>query len=162
MTEISTGYLKDLFGYAVRSEIDSNRAYNELSERVSNPLLKEKFHWLAFEENKHKQILERLHEVLFPGVALRVPSEPSEELFKKIIVTPSSSLIDILLQAMDSEKIAEDFYTHLSERMEKAQKKLLEYLGKVEHSHYLMLKAEYDAVQDFEDYAEKDVDKIVT
>jgi rubrerythrin len=63
---------------------------------------------------------------------------------------------------MEAEKVAEDFYARLAERMEKAQKKLLQYLSKVEHTHYMMLKAEYDAVQDFEDYAEKDVDRIVT
>lgn len=162
MIEISSASMKDLLGYAVRSEIDSNQAYNDLADRVINPLLKEKFHWLAFEENKHKQILERLHGVLFPGETLQVPDKPSAELFKKIDVAPSSSLLDILLQAMESEKVAEDFYAKLSERLEKAQKRLLQYLSKVEHSHYLMLKAEYDAVQDFEDYAEKDIDKIVT
>ena len=162
MIEISSASLKDLLGYAVRSEIDSNQAYSDLADRVTNPLLKEKFHWLAFEEDKHKQILERLHGALFPGETLKVPDQPSEELFKKIDVAPSSSLLDILLQAMESEKVAEDFYARLAERMEKAQKRLLQYLSKVEHSHYLMLKAEYDAVQDFEDYAEKDIDKIVT
>lgn len=162
MIEISTASVKDLLGYAVRSEIDSHQAYSDLANMVSNPLLKEKFRWLAFEENKHKQILEKLHKSLFPSDTLQVPDKPSEELFKKITITPSSSLVDILLQAMNSEKVAEDFYSRLSERMEKAQQKLLQYLSKVEHTHYLMLKAEYDAVQDFEDYAEQDVDKIVT
>ncbi len=162
MLEISTASVKDLLGYAVRSEMDSNQAYNDLADRVSNPLLKEKFHWLAFEENKHKQILEKLHQALFPGDTFQVPDKPSEALFKKIIITPSSSLLDILVQAMESEKVAEDFYARLAERMERDQKRLLQYLSKVEHTHYLMLKAEYDAVQDFEDYAEKDIDKIVT
>jgi rubrerythrin len=63
---------------------------------------------------------------------------------------------------MEAEKFAEDFYARLAERMEDSQQRLLRYLSKVEHSHYLMLKTEYDAVQDFEDYAEQDVDKIVT
>jgi rubrerythrin len=63
---------------------------------------------------------------------------------------------------MDAEKYAEDFYANLADRVDEGHKKLLHYLSKVEHSHYLMLKTEYDAVQDFEDYAEKDVDKIVT
>jgi rubrerythrin len=82
MIDISTASIKDLLGYAVRSEIDSNRAYNDLADRVSNPLLKEKFHWLAFEENKHKQILEKLFQAHFPGDTLKVPDAPSEELFK--------------------------------------------------------------------------------
>ena len=37
-----------------------------------------------------------------------------------------------------------------------------EYLGKVEKSHYLMLKSEYVLAQEFEDYAEKNIDKAVT
>jgi hypothetical protein len=35
-------------------------------------------------------------------------------------------------------------------------------LSKVEHSHYMMLQSEYALAQDFEDYAEKDKDKVVT
>ena len=93
---------------------------------------------------------------------IQIPEEPSADLFKPVIVKPSSSLVDILLQAMDAEKFAEDFYANLAERVDNGQKKLLRYLSKVEHTHYLMLKTEYDAVQDFEDYAEQDVDKIVT
>ncbi len=162
MLDVSTASLKDLLGYAIRAEMDSNKAYTDLSERVSNPLLKEKFRWLAFEENKHKDILMKLHSSLFPDQTIQIPDEPSEDLFKPVVVAPSSPLLDILLQAMDAEKFAEDFYAHLAERVVNGQQRLLRYLSKVEHSHYLMLKTEYDAVQDFEDYAEQDIDKIVT
>jgi rubrerythrin len=162
MLDVKTASVKDLLGYAIRAEVDSNKAYTELSDRVSNPLLKEKFKWLAFEENKHKEILIKLHSALFPNKTIQIPDEPSQDLFKPLIVAPSSSLIDILLQAMDAEKYAEDFYATLAERVDNGQKRLLQYLSKVENSHYMMLKTEYDAVQDFEDYAEQDVDKIVT
>ena len=162
MLDITTVSVNKLLAYAIRAEIDSNQAYSDLAERVSNPLLKEKFRWLAFEENNHRQILEKLHTALFPSQPIQITEESSGEIFKPINVVPSSSLIDILHQAMEAEKFAEDFYSRLAERMEKAQKRLLRYLSKVEHSHYLMLKTEYDAVQDFEDYAEQDVDKIVT
>lgn len=162
MLDVSTASIKDLMGYAIRSEMDSNKAYTELSDRVSNQLLKEKFRWLAFEENKHKEILLQLHKVLLPNQPIQIPEKPSEELFKSINVQPSTSLLDILLQAMESEKLAEDFYVRLADRVEGGQNRLLLYLSKVEHSHYLMLKTEYDAVQDFEDYAEQDIDKIVT
>jgi rubrerythrin len=162
MLDIATSSVKDLMGYAIRSEMDSNGAYTKLSDRVSNPLLKEKFRWLAFEENNHKEILTKLHKALFPNQTIVIPDKPSLELFKSIDVAPSSSLLDILLQAIESEKTAEDFYARLADRVQNGKKRLLQYLSKVEHSHYLMLKAEYDAVQDFEDYAEQDVDKIVT
>jgi rubrerythrin len=162
MLDVSTSSVKELMGYSIRSEIDSNKAYSDLSDRVSNPLLKEKFRWLAFEENKHKEILMKLHNALFPNQTIQIPEEPSKDLFKSIDVQPSSSLIDILLQAMETEKFAEDFYARLADRVEEGQKRLLQYLSKVEHSHYLMLKTEYEAAQDFEDYAEQDIDKIVT
>lgn len=162
MIDIATASVKDLMGYAIRSEIDSNEAYTKLSERVSNPLLKEKFRWLAFEENNHKEVLTKLHRALFPNQTLIIPDQPSAELFKSIDVAPSSSLLDILHQAMESEMAAEDFYAVLADRVENGKKRLLRYLSKVEHSHYMMLKTEYDAVQDFEDYAEQDVDKVVT
>lgn len=162
MLDVSTASVNDLLGYAIRSEIDSNKAYTDLSDRVSNPLLKEKFRWLAFEEDKHREILMKLHMALYPNQTIQIPEKPSEELFKSIDVAPSTSLVDILNQAMESEKIAEDFYARLADRVEGGQKRLLHYLSKVEQSHYMMLKTEYDAVQDFADYAEQDVDKIVT
>lgn len=162
MVDVSTASVKNLLGYSIRAEMDSNKAYSDLSDRVSNPLLKEKFRWLAFEENKHKEILMKLYSALFPNQAIQIPEDPSKDLFKPIDVAPSTSLTDILLQAMEAEKFAEDFYARLADRVENGQKRLLHYLSKVEHSHYLMLKTEYDAVQDFEDYAEQDVDKIVT
>jgi rubrerythrin len=162
MLDVSTASIKDLMGYAIRSEMDSNKAYTDLSDRVSNPLLKEKFRWLAFEEDKHKEILMKLHKALMPNQNIHVPEKPSGELFKSIDVQPSTSLVDIILQAMESEKKAEDFYARLADRVEAGQKRLLQYLSKVEQSHYMMLKTEYDAVQDFADYAEQDIDKIVT
>jgi len=162
MLDIETTSIQELFGFAVRSEMDSNQAYRRLADRVANPLLKEKFLWLSFEEDKHRQILEKLFGALFPGETLRVPDQPIVELIKRIHITPSSSLLDILSQAMDSEKSAEEFYAGLAGRVEGGQKKWLLYLSKVEHSHFMMLKSEYDVVQDFEDYAEKDIDKIVT
>jgi len=39
---------------------------------------------------------------------------------------------------------------------------MLIYLSKVENTHYLMLRSEYILALQFEDYAEKDVDKVVT
>jgi len=162
MLDMTTASVKDLIGYAIRSEIDSNRAYSDLTEKVSNALLKEKFQWLAYEEKKHKEILEKLFNALFQDETLEVPDQPAEELLKRIEVTPSSSLVDILYQAMESEKSAENFYSHLAQRVNEPQKKILQYLSRVEHSHYMMLESEYNLAQDYEDYAEKDIDKIVT
>lgn len=162
MFDISKASLKDLIGFAIRSEIDSNQVYSDLANKFSNLLLKEKFNWLAYEENKHKTILEKLAESLFGEEKVTIPDKPSEELFKRITITPSSTLVDLLYQVMESEKKAEDFYARLAERVETPHRSILEYLSQVERSHHTMLKGEYTLAQEFEDYGEKDIDKVVT
>jgi len=162
MLDISKASVEELLGIATRAEIDAHEIYSDIANSVSNSLLKEKFQMLAFEENKHREILEKLYEVLSQGEKIQIPDKTNEALLPSIHFTPSSSLVDILYQAMESEKSAEKFYTHLAERFENPQKKILEYLSKVEHSHYMMLKSEYILAQEFEDYAEKDIDKVVT
>ncbi len=162
MLDISTAPAKELLAMAVKAEIDANQTYSDIASKLSNPLLKEKFQWLAYEENKHKEILEKLFTTMNPGEEISVPDSVDEDLLPSIHLTPSSSLAEILFQAMESEKSAENFYTALTQRVEETQKKVLEYLSKVEHSHYMMLKSEYALAQEFEDYGEKDIDKVIT
>lgn len=162
MQDVSKFSVKELLGLAIRSEIDSTSAYLKMGKKVRNPLLKEKFQILAFEENKHREVLEKLHEVLFQGEEAQIPDKTYEALLPSIDISPSSSLVDILYQAMESEKSAENLYAHLAKRVETPQEKILLYLSQVEHSHYMMLRSEYTLAQEFEDYAEKDIDKVVT
>ena len=162
MLDISKASVKELLGLAARAEIDANKAYSDLAGMVSNPLLKEKFQLLAFEEKKHREVLGKLYSVLYPGEEIQVAEKSDEALLPSIHFTPSSSFVDILYQAMESEKSAADFYSNLSVKVEEPRKKILDYLSKVEHSHYVMLKSEYTLAQEFEDYAEKDIDKVVT
>ena len=162
MIAVSQAPMKELLGLAIRAEIDANAVYTQLAERFSNPLLKEKFRWLAYEENKHKTGLEKLYDRLYKGEEAQIPDKADEARLPSIDLGPSSSLVDILYQAMESEKSAENFYAALSHRVEDSQKKFLEYLSKVEHSHYTMLRSEYLLAQEFEDYAEKDIDKVIT
>lgn len=162
MVSIAKEPVKKLIGYAVRAEIDSNKVYLKLSSRVKNPLLKEKFQLLAFEEKKHKEVLENFFAALYKGDELEIPAHVDEQLLPSVVVKSSSSLVDILHQAMQAEKAAQDFYASLATRVKAAKKKILEYLSKVEKSHYLMLRSEYTLAQQFEDYGEKDIDKVVT
>lgn len=162
MASISRESVKKLLGYAVKAEIDSNRIYAGIATRVKNPLLKEKFQILAFEEKKHKKVLENLYKALYRGEKIQIPSSVEESLLPSIHIKPSTSLVEILYQAMESEKSAQNFYLVLSKRVKDEKKKILEYLSKVEKSHYMMLRSEYTMAQEFEDYAEKDIDKVVT
>ncbi|UCE21975.1 MAG: ferritin family protein [Candidatus Aminicenantes bacterium] len=162
MLDVSTAPAKELLAMAVKAEMDANQTYSDIAGNLSNPLLKEKFQWLAYEENKHKEILEKLFTTMNPGEEIPIPDTVDEDLLPSIHLTPDSSLAEIIFQAMESEKSAENFYAALTQRVKEAQKKILEYLSKVEHSHYMMLKSEYALAQEFEDYAEKDIDKVIT
>ncbi len=162
MVSIAREPVRRLLGYAVRAEIDSNRIYTKLARRVKNPLLKEKFLVLAFEEKKHKEALENLFESLYRGEKIEVPDAVDEKLLPAVHLRPSSSLVDILYQAMEAEKSAQDFYLRLAKRVKLPKRKILEYLSKVERSHYFMLRSEYAMAQQFEDYGERDIDKVVT
>ena len=162
MVSIAREPLKKLLGYAVRAEIDSNRVYTKLSNRLKNSLLKEKFQILAFEENKHKDVLENFFNSLYHGEKLQVPDCVDVRLLPSVQVRPSSSLVEILYQAMAAEKSAQSFYASLAKRVRPPKKKVVEYLSQVERSHFLMLQSEYSLALEFEDYAEKDIDKVIT
>jgi len=162
MVSIVREPIRSLLGYAVRAEIDSHRVYLRMARKVKNALLREKFLVLAFEEKKHKEVLESLFESLYRGEKIVVPDTVDEKLLPAVRVRPSSSLVDVLYQAMEAEKSAQNFYAALARRVRSPKNKILEYLSKVEKSHYLMLRSEYAMAQQFEDYAEKDIDKVVT
>jgi len=154
--------VKKLFGFAVKAEIEANKIYSKLAARVKNPLLKEKFQLLAFEEKKHKKVLENLYGALYHAQKIQVAEATDEALLPSVHFTPSSSLAEILYKAMGSEKAAQDFYAKLAARVQAEKKRILSYLSRVEKSHYLMLRSEYTLALQFEDYAEKDIDRVVT
>ena len=162
MTEFSQLSVKQLLEMASRAEMDANRIYSDLSNSLKNPLLKEKFQWLAFEEKKHKESLEKLFFTLIGEEKMVIPDKTDEALLPAINITPSSSLVDILYQAMKAEEAAGDFYLSLSQKISDPQQKILKYLSHVEHSHYTMIKSEYLMAQEFEDYGESDAEKVVT
>ena len=154
--------MKKLLGMAARAEIDSNRTYAKMAGRVNNPLLKEKFSILAFEEKKHERVVRNLFKSLYKSEAMEIPKTVDRGLLPAVLIKPTSSLADILYQAMTAEQSAQNFYAGLAPRFKAEKKRMLEYLSKVEKSHYLMLKSEFVMALNFEDYAEKDIDKVVS
>jgi len=162
MVSIANQPVKKLLGYAIRAEIGANKVYTRMADRVKNQLLKEKFQLLALEEKKHKEILLRLFASMWAGQQPEIPKAVDERLLPAVSIKPSSSLADVLSQAMNAEKSAREFYASLAQKIQAANRQMLIYLSKVENSHYLMLRSEYILALQFEDYAEKDVDKVIT
>jgi len=154
--------MKKLLGMAARAEIDANKTYGKLAGRANNPLLKEKFALLAFEEKKHEQVIRNLFKSMYRPEAIEIPKAVDPALLPAVEIKSSSSLTDILYQAMNAEQSAQNFYAGLAPRFQAEKKRMLEYLSKVEKSHYMMLKSEFVMALNFEDYAEKDIDKVVS
>jgi rubrerythrin len=162
MPSIAKLPVKKLLGYALRAEIDANRIYTRMADRVKNTLLKEKFLLLALEEKKHRDIILRLFASMWGAEKPEIPKIVDERLLPAVMIKPNSDLVDVLSQAMDAEKSAREFYASIAKKVQAPTKQMLMYLSKVENSHYLMLRSEYILALQFEDYAEKDIDKVIT
>ena len=142
----------EIVGIAIKSEIEAAQVYDRLVQRVRNLALKDKLLFLKSEEEKHRAILEDMYAKTFPEVKL-LP--PPRSLLPKVDValsekTPVPELLEI---AMEWEKLSEEFYADFARRAEDARgRTVLQYLSKMESSHYHLLKTERDLISQFPDY----------
>ncbi len=143
--------LKELLEMALRAEIDSNRIYNEFSEKVKNALLKEKLRFLANEEAKHKVLIENIIKMKFPGEEINIP-ESTQVPLPEIKIEEKDPISKLLLQAMNVEKETSKFYSQIAEKLDYETGSLMRYLSSVEMSHYYFLEAEKEIAMKFEDY----------
>ncbi len=137
---------------AIKSEIEAVTAYSKLSDRVKNALLKKKLKFLISEEKKHRKILENLFSQKYPKQEIELP-EKSFLPPIKVQVDPEPSIMEIFKAALQAEKLSEEFYKEKSQKIQSGEsRKLLEYLSRVERSHYFMIKSEIDLLEKFPEY----------
>jgi len=142
----------DVYPIAVRAEIDAADLYRELLGKVRNEALRQKLDFLAKEEDRHKAILERVFRDHFPGRKLVVPAR-SKRPKTPVGVDEAPEVVSLFKLAMLKEKEAEELYRAAKVRAEDAQaKRILDYLARVERSHYFMLQSEIDLLERFPDY----------
>lgn len=142
----------EVFGVAIKSEIEATEAYSRLYEMVKNEILKMKLKLLLSEEKKHRRILEKLFSQRFPGEELEIP-EKSFLPPIKISKAKKFSVLDLFKLALKAEKMSEEFYREAGEQAEdKESKRILGYLVRVERSHYFIIKSEIDMLDRFPDY----------
>lgn len=140
----------EIMGIAVRAEMDAAAIYRGLIGRVKNEVLRQKLDFLAKEEDRHKVLLERLFKDKYPGRTLHVPDAARPA--KGIPPVETMAVVDLFKLAMGKEKEAEAYYQDAKVKIEDpAAKKMLDYLSRVERSHYYMLKSEVDLLQAFPD-----------
>jgi rubrerythrin len=151
--DLSKYTLKDIILTALKSEVESKELYEKMKNRVSNFVLRDKFDFLAKEEEKHRVFFEKMFAQNFPGETVALPDKspvPLPEIGPEVEKLPISEVLEI---AMKAELKASEFYKSMMELFsDEMIRKTLEYISTVELSHYKLLEAERDYAKKFEDY----------
>lgn len=144
--------LQDLFGIAIKSEMEAQETYSRIEDQTKNFVLKEKMHFLTGEEAKHETILRELFKENYPGAEPVIPQE-------SVAPVPAwkpeegGKISDVLSAAMQTEEDSKTFYLAMAGMVEDTQQSaLLKYLAAMEGSHYRLLELEYNASLELEDY----------
>lgn len=146
----ASGY--EVLAVAVRSEIEAANTYSRLHDQVKNDLLRKKLKFLVSEEKKHQKILEKLYSQRFPQKKLELPERSFLPPIRLKIDT-RTSILDIFKAAQKAEKLSENYYRDVSQTAEDSQSRIiLNYLSRVERSHYFMIKSEIDLLEKFPNY----------
>jgi rubrerythrin len=143
----------EVFGVAIRSEIDAARAYQKMAAMVESKDGKRKLRFLRGEELKHRAMLEEMYRKEYPDVELELPAEG---LAPKLTaaVEKDSPITKLFELAMGAELASEKFYADAAEQSESISgRRLLAYLSGMERGHYYLLKAEYDLMAEFDRFA---------
>ncbi len=149
--DLSIYSLEDLLLAAIKSEVESEKVYVNLSDKFKNAFLKDKLKFLAGEEAKHRIFVESVYKKTFKGKAIILPEKISVPLPE---IKTDGPVSEVFLSAMQAEKAAYDFYNSLSEEFknDSAIKRTLAYLATMEMGHYGLLEIEKDTLDKYEDY----------
>lgn len=143
----------EVFGVAIRSEMDAARAYQKMAELVESKDGKQKLRFLRNEERKHRALLEEMYRKEFPDVKLELPAKGLAPKLTAAVEkdTPLTKLFEL---AMEAEQASERFYADAAEQSEsQSGRRLLAYLSGMERGHYYLLKAEYDLMAEFDRFS---------
>lgn len=151
--------LEDLVLAAIKNEIESFQLYLKLSKKVRSAFLREKLDFLAAEETRHKEYLQKLFRELFPGEKIVLPQDTSIPLPRIENETEEMPLNRMLSLAMKAEKESADFYMRLSGLFsdDPDRKHLLVYFSSMEMGHYKLLELEKENVERIEAHTKERV-----
>ncbi len=145
--------LKELLLAALRAEMDSKAFYEGLAGRVKNFMLKDRLNFLAGEEEKHRRYFYNLLEAKFPGEEIVPPSTTPVPLPRLELPHEKVPISELLWQAMQAEKAAEEFYTELAAQFdeESQERSMTLYIAAMERGHYRLLEQEREVALRFEE-----------
>lgn len=153
--DIASLNLEQALSMALKSEEEAGAVYKKLKGLVQNFVMKDKLQFLISEEKKHQKIIGSLFEKMFPG---KKPVKVDRSLLPRLTLTlkEDTSVPELLELAMEAEKISEEFYDQYSEEVEeRGIQEIFQYLSRMEHGHYALLKGEYDLCMHDEQYYQR-------
>lgn len=146
----------ELLEAAAKAEVNAREIYEYIADDTENFVIKDRFKFLAGEEQKHEEFIRDLYEKR-NNEGLEVP-EQSPVPIPSIDYGEDVSTSKVLEQAMDAEVASRDFYRDMaeagSEDIPGDSVKLLNYLADMEQDHYEILKSELDRNKEFEEFDE--------
>jgi rubrerythrin len=145
--------MEDLLLAAMKSEVESNAVYTTIAKRIKNGLLKDKFQFLAKEEEKHRQYVEQVYKKTYPKKKIVLPKTTPVPLPVLVIPDEETPLGVVLHTAMQAEHAAQEFYTSLAEQFQNDAtiRNTLSYFADMERTHYKILEIEKESMDRFEE-----------
>lgn len=131
--------------YAIDKEIEANRFYVDLANKMRNPAMREVFEAFAKEELGHKAKLEAIKQGKEIQQAKDITDLRIADYTVDVEPAPDMSYQDALILAMKKEKAAFRLYLDLADQVENEdQKALFLSLAQEEAKHKLRFEIEYD------------------
>jgi len=160
--------LKDVMLTALKSEIEAEKSYLAIADRVKNIMLKDRLKFLAGEEVKHAGFIRSFFKSQFPNDEIILPEENIISLPEIKITDEHIPISELLEQAMAAEQAASNFYLAMltlfqvdeidqplmldSTESTTTISEYLLYLSTMELGHYHILKTEVDHAKENEHY----------
>ncbi|NJE85902.1 rubrerythrin [Thermococcus sp. CX2] len=162
---------KEVFEIAISSEIRAKEAYEKLASVIKSDIIRDEILFLAKEEDKHREIIEKMAEK-FEGertepkkieidvmAEFKVIAEKMAEVIKK----PDANIDEIYEIAMQAELVSEKLYKELAGYAATEKTRLiLEMLADMERNHYNILRKQYDYIMRYPElYKEEFYDQLM-
>jgi rubrerythrin len=127
--------------YAISNEVEAEEFYQEASEKLSDPFLKDLFIKLSQEEKRHQKILQGFRDKASGGFSFKdVPDYHVSEKVERPRLSTSMKPADAFALAMKNEEEAMNHYTHLAEAVSDAEmKRVFQELAAMEREHKLAM-----------------------
>ncbi len=162
---------KEVFEIAVNAEIRAKEAYEKLASVTKSDIIRDELLFLAREEDKHREIIEKMAEKFEGGRTepkkididvmgeFKVIAEKMAEAIKK----PDINVDEVYEVAMEAELVSEKLYKELAGYAATDNTRLiLEMLADMERNHYNILKKQYDYIMRYPDiYKEELYDQLM-